>query len=35
MDGLGQEQVPHVHVWEHVWVPYVLQDCVVDGAQTP
>lgn len=32
---LGQEQVPQAHVCEHVWVPYVLQPCVVDGAQTP
>lgn len=32
---LGQEQAPHVHDGEHVWVPYVLQGCMVDWAQTP
>jgi hypothetical protein len=35
MGGLVQEQVPQVHVGEHFWLPYMLQVCVVDGAQTP
>jgi hypothetical protein len=33
--GKGQEHVPHAHVCEQVWLPYLLQTCVVDGEQTP
>jgi hypothetical protein len=28
-------QAPHAHIVEHVWTPYVLQDCLAVGMQTP
>ncbi len=31
----GQEQAPHWHEESQVSLPYVLQDCVLFGAQTP